>query len=115
MYWIARPLAMFALTLGMATAASADEASCADPSLPEQARAAVRDYATNGGHIPYRGTSATRLDSATFAVVVDFGDARDMMFLLVRQFVDDKGANYWKASAVDPATAALFGERLRPP
>ncbi len=73
----------------------------------------VRDYATDSGRIAYRGTSASRLDDVTYAVVVDFGEARNLMFLLVRRFEDDKGAVYWKAFPVDQSTAAIIGEMFK--
>jgi hypothetical protein len=114
MSWIARPLALLAVALRVTAAVAAEDASNADSSLPAEAGAVVRDYATDGGRVAYRGTSVTRLDSATYAVVVDFGEKRDMLFLLIRRFVDDKGAAYWKASAVDPTSAALLGETYKP-
>lgn len=110
---IARLLALLAVALCVTTAVADEDTSGADPALPSEARDAVREYATDGGRVAYRGTSATRLDGATYAVVVDFGDNHDLMFVLVRRFVDDKGAAYWKASAVDPTSAALLGDRLK--
>jgi hypothetical protein len=112
---IARLLAILTLTLATTAAARGDEQCGADPSLPAQARDVVRAYATDGGRLTYRGISASRLDSSTFVVVVDFGDRQDMMLLLLRKFIDDKGGGYWRASPVDSASAALFGARLKAP
>jgi hypothetical protein len=113
MYRIDRSLAILPVALCLTTGVAAEDTSSADPPLPAAARAAVLDYATDGGRVAYHGTSASRLDNVTYVVVVDLGEGHDLMVLLVRRFEDDKGAAYWKASAVDPSEAALLGERLR--
>jgi hypothetical protein len=113
MSWIARPLVLLAIAVALTTAARAEEKCDADSGFPAQARDAVRQYATDGGRVAYHGIAATRLDGSTYVAVVDFGDGRDLMVLLVRRFIDDKGDGYWKAAAVDPDSAALFGNRLK--
>lgn len=110
---LARLLAILGVGWVLAGPALADEKP-AVATLPAEARAAVREYASDGGKVGYRGISATQIDNATFVAVVDFGDNKDMMVALVRYFVDDAGRGYWKASAIDPTSAALFGDRLRP-
>jgi hypothetical protein len=110
---LSRLLAIIGIGWALAGPALADERPAVAP-LPAEARAAVRDYASDGGKVGYRGISATQIDTATYFAVVDFGDNKDLMLVLVRYFVDDGGHGYWKASAIDPTTAALFGDRLRP-
>ena len=111
---LARLLAVLGVAWVLMAPVHADERPAVTP-LPAEARAAVREYASDGGKVGYRGISATQLDSSTYFTVVDFGDNKDLMFLLVRYFLDDGGHGYWKASAIDATTAALFGDRLRPP
>ena len=111
---LARLLAVLGVGWALAAPVRADDRPAVTP-LPAEARAAVRDYASDGGKVGYRGVSATEINSSTYFAVVDFGDNKELMLLLVRYFVDDGGHGYWKASAIDATTAALFGDRLRPP
>jgi hypothetical protein len=106
-------LILVLVTAGSALLAkAAEDGAVTELQMPADALAAVRDYATSGGRIAIRGTSAMRLDAATYVVTVDLGDSSDMMVLIARRFFADGGQAYWKAVPLDAATATIYGQKL---